>query len=67
MKPLPMQCDTIHPYYDAVWSDFDWIQHNVIQCNTTQWEKYNARQFNMVQIVNFFFGSNRQKIINKLT
>ncbi len=33
----------IHPYYDAVWSDFDTIQHNSIQ-----WEKKDSMQFNMV-------------------
>ncbi len=31
--------DTIHPYYDAVRSDFDSIQHNTIWCNTMQMEK----------------------------
>ncbi len=61
MKQLPMECDTIHPYYDAVGTDFDSIQHNVIQCNTMQWKKYDAMQFTMVQIVCFyFFGSDRQ-------
>ncbi len=45
----------IHPYHDAVWSDFDLIQHNVIQCNTMQWKKYDAMQFNIVQIVRFYF------------
>ncbi len=39
MKQLSMRCDTIHPYYDAVWSDFDSIQHNAIQCKTMQLEK----------------------------
>lgn len=64
MKQLPMQCDTIHPYY-AVWSDFGSIQHNVIQCNMMQWEKNDAMQFNIVQIVCFyFFGPDRQQIIN---
>ncbi len=67
MKQLLMRCDTIHPYYDAVRCDFDSIQHNVIQCNSMQWKKYDAMQFNMVQIVCFYFlGSDRQEIINEL-
>ncbi len=39
MKKLLMRCDTIYPYYVAVGSDFDSIQHNAIQCNTMQWGK----------------------------
>ncbi len=52
--------DAIHPYYDAVWSDFDLIQFNTMRfkekrCNGN---KYDAMQFNIVQIVRFyFFGS----------
>ncbi len=33
MKQQAMRCNTIHPYYDAVRSDFDSIQHNAIRCN----------------------------------
>ncbi len=39
IKQLLLQCDMIHPYYDAMRTDFDLIQHNVIQCNTKQWNK----------------------------
>ncbi len=65
MKQLPMQCNTIHPYYDAMRSDFDSIKHNAIQCNMMQRKKNDAMQFNIIQIVCFyFFGSDRQQIVN---
>ncbi len=57
MKELAIRCDMIHPYYDAVWSDFDSIRFNkmrfdAIRCNE---KKYNPF---------YFFGSDRQQIIN---
>ncbi len=55
MKQLAMRCDTIHLYYDAVWFDFNSIQHNAIRCNTIQLKKYDRF---------YFFGSDRQQIIN---
>ncbi len=36
MKQLPIRCDTMYPYYDAVGYDFDLIQHKAIQCNMMQ-------------------------------
>lgn len=40
-----MSCNAIHPYYDAVWSDFDTIQHIVIHCIMIQCKKYDAMQY----------------------
>ncbi len=55
MKQLAMRCDMIHPYHDEVRFDFDSIQHNAIRRNTMQWKKYDCL---------YFFGSDRQQIIN---
>ncbi len=43
---------TIYPYYDAVWFDFD-----LTQCDSMQWKKYDCF---------YFFGSEKQQIINWL-
>ncbi len=40
-----MSCNAIRPYYDAVWSDLDKIQHIVIHCIMIQWNKYDAMQY----------------------
>jgi len=38
MKRVLLRCDAIHPYYDAMRSDFDSIKHNAIQYNMMQWK-----------------------------
>ncbi len=53
-----MRCDTIYPYYDAV--RFDSTQCDSMQYDAME-KKYDAMQFNMVQIFSFyFFGSDNR-------
>ncbi len=55
MKQLAMWCDTIHTYYDAVRFEFDSIQHNAISMQYDPIKKFDRF---------YFFGSDRQQIIN---